>query len=176
VTQRRRQVLRFSVVTCALASACASPPVGSSTPDEQVATSTVIVRPPSANASAESAPVASASSAAGPTDRTRCAHVHIGLDLRALPQPVDPRDIEMYRGAQSSEFQELAPPGTSVDLYFSGGASFLADVHADSVKSAVAACERMVKEFLPKVPGHPLSRESGGSVLVPCRPCAPDDL
>lgn len=82
----------------------------------------------------------------------------------------------MYRGAEASRFEELAPAGTRVDLYFSGGASFLADVHADSVKDAVAACEKMASAFLPGVAGHPLSRESGGSLIVPCKPCAPDDL
>ena len=81
----------------------------------------------------------------------------------------------MYRGEQSSKFVALAPPGTSVDLYFSGGSPFHADIHADSVKSALAACQKMVSAFLPKVPGHPLSHESGGSLIVPCRPSAPSD-
>lgn len=105
-------------------------------------------------------------------DRTHCATVHIGLDLRALPQPVEPQDVQMHTLGQSDDFKQLAPPGTAVDLFFRQGAAiFVAEIFRSSQSEALATCRSMTQTFLPKVPGHPRSRESGGSLLEACAPC-----
>lgn len=107
---------------------------------------------------------------------TGCAEVGIGLDLRALPVGSDQEEIRWYTLGQASDFEALAPAGVRVELLVAGGgvSVFDARIFASSEAEAVRHCRAMTDTFIPGVPGHPRSDESGGSLTRPCRACASD--
>lgn len=103
----------------------------------------------------------------------RCC-VGIGLDLRALPHPVEPEDATSFTRGQAQDFRELAPASVRVEIFSTPGfAAFDARLGAAHDVDVLAECTRMTAEFMPTVPGHPLSHKPGGSVSTPCAlvPC-----
>lgn len=103
-----------------------------------------------------------------------CASAGIGLDLRALPHPVEPEDATSFTRGQAQGFRELAPPSVRVEIFSTPGfAAFDARLRGAKDVDVLAHCTRMTADFMPTVPGHPSSRKPGGSVsracaLVPC--------
>lgn len=101
-----------------------------------------------------------------------CVSVGIGLDLRALPQPAPAEGITLYAGGQADDFRRLAGASTRVEVYAQEGiAAFTAKMYGADAAALLRECESMSAKFMPTVPGHPLSKESGGSVSSPCAPC-----
>ncbi len=102
-----------------------------------------------------------------------CAEVTIGLDLRALPTGTTTQDITRYTRARADELRNMAGPSAAPLIYIAEGVStFRAELFADTERDAIATCRDVSWRFIPTVPGHPLSREPGGSIMSPCRPCA----
>lgn len=102
-----------------------------------------------------------------------CAEVGIGLDLRALPQPVSDADVRMYTLGQADDFRQTVPTTTRVEIYMRDGvAAFTAKLYSTSEPDLVAICSSIAEEFIAGVPGHPLAiGESGGSIIEPCALC-----
>jgi hypothetical protein len=110
-----------------------------------------------------------------PAGPEQCVEVDIGLDLRALPHPVSEGHIRMYTRGQAQDFRELAPADVRIEIYvIDGVAAFAAKLYASEEVDLMATCTSMAEKFVPTVPGHPLSRSSGGSITTPCHVCSPE--
>jgi len=112
----------------------------------------------------------------GPSTPQVCASVGIGMDLRALPHPLEAGDATFYTRGKTQEFRDLLPKEVSVTIYtLEEVAAFTAVLSMSEGSDVVGMCQEVAAEFVATVPGHPLAKKkhSGGSIPTPCAvvPC-----